>query len=519
MRSVFFSGLSLSLLTLGCQRNTPVAAPLSDHILVVITRNYDRPSREAASIVLDWKQITSRLPQLNSQGFSVIDQHFGKLLEAHLIDSDGNGRPDNLRVIYPFTSAEPQYTLMIKANPELKSSVEESVAVSDKRFKITYLTSYTAYAKNDSLSDWPQRIFKSSLNFYPDPSTFTIISPGEWTYEHGLFLSAGFELWQRTHRQDYLDYMKAWTNLFLTPEGRIKSSAYDRTQYRLDDILPGRLCIFLYQETGDQRYKVAADQLIDQLRDQPKTSDGGYWHKQIYPHQMWLDGIYMADIFSMQYANAFGDPQLFDESVRQIELISKHTKDPQTGLMYHGWDESRNPVWADSITGASPSFWGRAIGWYLMAVVDCLDYLPENHPERENLIMVFKDLSKSLARYQDEKTGLWFQVIDKGDRQGNWLETSCSAMFAYGFAKGFNKGLLDSSYRDRAGRAFDGIIKYYTYYDNDGNLYLNQTVKVGTLNMKVSKGDYDYYISSERRINDYKGLGALLYASLALSEE
>ena len=231
---------------------------------------------------------------------------------------------------------------------------------------------------------------------------------------------------------------------------------------------------------------------------------------------MWLDGIYMADIFSMQYGKMFNEPKWFDEASRQIQLISKHTLDPVTGLMYHGWDESRNSVWANPVTGASPAFWGRAIGWYFMAVIDCLDYLPESHPSRQSIIGIFRNLAASIAKYQDDNTKLWYQVIDKGDQPGNWIETSCSAMFAYGFAKGANKGLLDASYRQRAQDAFDALIRNYTWYDGNGNLYFDQTVKVGTLNPKVSKGDYEYYIGGEKRINDYKGLGALLYASLEM---
>lgn len=520
MRSLFFV-VVLLMMSLSCGQQSDPIEQASDHILVVIKRNYDRPPHETANVIIDWKEVTSRLPRLESSPFRVKDQHFDTELEATLIDTNADRRPDVLSILYPFDSSEPQFTLMIKEDPDAKPVVMETNAEqtrSDDRFELTFLQTYRAFTGMDSITDWPVKIFESSLAFYPDPAEFTIISPGQWTYEHGLFLGAGFQLWKRTNNSDYFDYIKSWIDLFLNEDGRIKASAYDVNQYRLDDILPGRLCLFLYQETGDDRYRVASEQLVDHLKHQPKTTEGGYWHKEIYPNQMWLDGVYMADIFTMHYAKTFNRPELFDEAVRQILLISNHTRDPRTGLMYHGWDESKNHVWADPATGTSPSFWGRAIGWYLMAIVDCLDYLPQDHPDREQLVGIFKDLAQSVARYQDEKSGLWFQVVDKGSEPGNWLETSCSAMFAYGFAKGHNRGLLDSSYRERAEDAFKSIISNYTYYDHNGNLYLDQTVKVGTLNMKVSKGDYAYYIRSERRINDYKGLGALLYAALALSE-
>lgn len=491
--------------------------PGADRMMVVVRRNYDRRGEEKAIVPIDWKEVTTRLPQLNHSGFELTDQHFRKTLEGQLLDTDGDGEADILSVTYPFASAEPQYTMMISAVPGAQPAIEEGTAEPDGRFVLTYLESYPSFASGDTIN-WPEKIFESSLNFYPNSQDFTIISPGAWTYEHGMFLNAGFELWQRTGRQKYFDYIKSWLDRFLTPEGTIREDEYDVTQYRLDDILPGRLCLFMFEATSDARYKTAADQLIHHLEHQPKTSEGGYWHKEIYPNQMWLDGIYMADVFSMQYAGVFNKPKWYDESVRQIELISKHTRDSTTGLMYHGWDESKNPVWADPVTGASPTFWSRAIGWYFMALADCLDYLPENHPQRPALTKLFSDLAASLARYQDDRSKLWYQVTDKGEAPDNWIETSASAMFVYGFAKGANNGWLDESYRQRAREAFDSIIRNYTWYDDAGNLYLDQTVKVGSLNIKASKGDYAYYVGGETRINDYKGLGALLYASLALSE-
>jgi len=491
--------------------------PDSDSILVVVRRNYERPRDETAVVAVDWSEVTKRLPQLDQSGFRVTDLHFRRPLESEPIDTNNDGTAEVLKITYPFPSAEPQYTMMISATSDAQPQVRQGTLEHDDRLSLTYLESYAAFAKGDTI-DWPSKIFESSLNFYPNPENFTIISPGSWTYEHGMFLNAGFELWKRTGRQEYFDYCKNWLDLFLLPEGTIRADAYDVTQYRLDDILPGRLCLFMYEETGDVRYKTAAEQLIDHLEHQPKTSEGGYWHKEIYPYQMWLDGIYMADVFSMQYATVFNKPEWYDEAALQIELISKHTRDTITGLMYHGWDESKNKVWADPVTGASPSFWSRAIGWYFMAVADCLEYLPENHKDRTEILILFQDLAASLARYQNEDSKLWYQVTDKGAQPDNWIETSSSAMFAYGFAKGANHGWLDTSYRQRAHDAFKAIVDNYTWYDDAGNLYLDQTVKVGTLNPKVSEGDYAYYIGGETRINDYKGLGALLYASLAISD-
>lgn len=490
-----------------------------DRILVTITRDYlPRPESENAVIVLDWSEIKKLLPVLKDRGIIITDQHFGKMLDAHLIDTDKDGKADKVLVDYPFTSKEPVYTMMIKADSKPVPKPVTSDAPEGSRFILTYLNSYDVFSKNDTITNWPQRIFESTLHAYPDPAMLSIFSPGEWTYEYGFFLNAGFELWQRNGKDDYYNYIKAWADRFLSEDGSIKESEYDVTKYRLDDILPGRLFIFLYQETGDEKYKKAAGQLRDHLAKQPRTKEGGYWHKQIYPHQMWLDGIYMADIFSMQYAAAFNEPQLFDEAAHQIKLIAGHTTDPATGLMYHGWDESKNPVWADSVKGTSSEFWARGMGWYLMALTECLEYLPKDHADRKEIISIFQNLSRSIAAYQDDETALWYQVVNKADHAGNWVETSASAMYAYAFAKGYNKGYLDKSYYERARKAFHSIIKNHCYFNDAGDLYLDQTVKVGTLNMEVSKGDYAYYISGERRINDFKGLSPLLYTSLELSE-
>ena len=189
-----------------------------------------------------------------------------------------------------------------------------------------------------------------------------------------------------------------------------------------------------------------------------------------------------------------------------------------TGLMFHGWDESKNKVWADPVRGTSPELWSRAIGWYAMALIECLDYLPAHHPERQNIQSIFQKLCASIRSFQDKKTSLWFQVTNKGHLEGNWIETSASAMFTYSFARGFHKGLLDKSYLDAAEKAYGSLMTNFAYTDHQGDIHLDQGVKVGTLNPKNSKGDYAYYISSERRLDDYKGLAAFLYASIELNK-
>jgi unsaturated rhamnogalacturonyl hydrolase len=231
---------------------------------------------------------------------------------------------------------------------------------------------------------------------------------------------------------------------------------------------------------------------------------------------MWLDGIYMADVFLLQYAGLYNQLKYRDEAVEQISLIYRHTRDSKTGLLYHGWDESINKIWANPKTGTSPEFWGRGLGWYMMALADVLDYLPENYSKRDSIVNIFKELSLSVSNFQDTSTGLWYQVVDKARVAGNWPESSCTAMFAYAFTKGYKKGFLDKKYFEQAQKAFNGLINNNIYFDNEGKIYLTGTVKVGTLNFKSSDGSFGYYISVDRRTNDFKGLAALLYLSMAL---
>jgi len=351
------------------------------------------------------------------------------------------------------------------------------------------------------------------MAFYPDPATLPIYAPGNYSYEYAFFMNAVLQRYEETKNEAYLGYVRKWADRFLDSHGMLDPRHYKVEEYRLDDILPGRVFLSLYKITSNEKYKGAVDQLKLQLTYQPRTSEGGYWHKQIYPNQMWLDGIYMADVFSMQYASTFNEPRLYTDAAKQIKLIWEHTFNPTKGLMYHGWDESYNKVWADPENGTSPEFWSRGIGWYMMAVLDCSDYLPIDHANRKEIGGMLKEVAKGVKNFQDKKTGLWYQVTDKGQMTGNWIETSASAMMAYAFAKGDRKGFFDRSYGVAARQAFTSLTKDYVFFDDEGRLYMDQTVKIGTLNVNTSKGDYNYYINTERRINDYKGLGALLYLS------
>jgi len=480
-------------------------------LLFTVKRNGEPVANEKATLVLDWNEVIKRLPAAKT-GITLTDWNFGKEVKAVFTDLNKDGVADQIIINYIFPSNDPVFTFYIQPS-SIKNEWSKEEFKIDPKFEITFLTS-SSQAK--IVKNWPDKIIESTMQFYPDATKLFINAPGKWNYEMGVFLSAMFIQSQKKNNDAYMQYVKRWADRFINAEGKIDAAYYDVKEYKLDDIIPGRPALFLFEKTKEAKYKSVADQLMDQLAHQPKTSDGGYWHKEIYPNQMWLDGIYMGDVFSTQYAKMFNQPAWYDEAVHQIKLIAQHNTNVETGLMYHGWDESKNKVWAHPEKGTSPSFWGRAIGWYMMALVDCLDYIPENHAERNDLIVIFQKLSKNLLKYQDPKSNLWYQVVDKGSEAGNWIETSCSAMFTYAYAKGFRKGYLDKTYQVASRKAFDSLIKNYVYFDDAGRLYLDQTVKVGTLNFKNSKGDYNYYVTSERRINDYKGLGALLFAAIEL---
>jgi unsaturated rhamnogalacturonyl hydrolase len=474
-------------------------------------------------IYLDWKTVSSRLKGVDKGNLLLTDFNNDKVLTHSLVDTDQNGTPEGVYFTIPFDrkipfdGIEPIRSFCLKEEASGSKVNTLNAMPSYDSLTIIYLTRADAYfAAHVKPEKWSELFSNSILSTYPDPATLEIFSPGKWSYTNGFFLNALSELYKKNSNPEYLNYIKKWVGLFVDEKGNIDSLEYKKKLFELDNILPGRLLLFLFQQTGEEKYAKAAGQLLDQMNNQPRTSDGGFWHKKVYTRQMWLDGIYMGDVFLAQYGSVFNKPQYLDEAAKQIELIYKHTMDPKTGLLYHGWDESKNKIWANPETGTSPEFWGRALGWYMMALVDVLDYLPANHPQRDKILQILKSLSASLARYQDNATGLWYQVVDKGQLPGNWFESSCTAMFAYAFAKGYTKGYLGNEYLQNAEKAFRGLIDNEMYFDDQGKLYLAGTVKVGTLNFKVSKGDYNYYIGTNRRINDFKGISAFIYLAFVL---
>ncbi|OFY63251.1 MAG: glycosyl hydrolase family 88 [Bacteroidetes bacterium RBG_13_43_22] len=313
----------------------------------------------------------------------------------------------------------------------------------------------------------------------------------------------------------YSKYMEDWVNYFIRTDGSVMD--YKIEEYNLDRIYPGRNVLTLYRRNPLPQYRIALDNFIEQMKTHPKTNVGGYWHKKIYPWQMWLDGIYMASTYMVQYAKEFNAPEWYDVAAFQVKIIYGKTLDPSTGLLMHAWDESRQQKWCNPETGQSLYPWSRATGWYLMAIIDILDYLPPDHPDRDDLITILQTTCDALLKVRDPESGIWYQVLNQGGREGNYLEGSGSAMFTYVFARGAKLGYLDEKYYDMANVSFDGILKELITVDENGMLTMHNIVGgCGLGGNPYRDGSYEYYINEKRVDNDTKGVAPFILAALEL---
>jgi len=333
-----------------------------------------------------------------------------------------------------------------------------------------------------------------------------------WNYEEGTALEGMDGVWAATKNPEYLRYIQHCVDRFVGSDGSIRS--YKPDDLSLDNILMGRQLLLLFRVTGEKRYALAADRLYRQLKQQSRIPEGGFWHKQRYPSQMWLDGLYMAGPFYAEYAATFHHPDDLNDVALQFELMEQHARDPKTGLLFHGWDESKQQRWADRTTGASPTLWSRAMGWYAMGLVDTLPYLPQDHPAHARLVAMLNRFAKAIVAQQDEN-GVWYQVTDKPRAKGNYEESSASAMFVYALAKGTREGWLPATYRVAADRGYKGLLKRFVTTDASGMLSLSDTADaVGLGGEPVYRdGSFAYYTGVHVVTNDARGLGALLLAS------
>jgi len=391
--------------------------------------------------------------------------------------------------------------------------------------------------------EWSRRLADSEMARRGDSLVWKPGGKAKWDYAAGLFTlsllklneavgqgtaaksssSSSSQAMDNTnpfpHVSACVDFAKQAIGSFISEAGQIQT--YDRNEFQLDSLNPGKTALALWRLTHEVRYRNAAFVLHFQLVSQPRTYDGGFWHKQRYTNQMWLDGIYMASPFYAECGKVFDETGDLNEAATQIRLIDQHTYDPDTGLNYHGWDADRIQAWANPDTGCSSNFWGRAEGWYAMALVDVLDYLPAHHPARPQIIAILQKTARGIVRWQDTQTGLWWQVLDQGNRPGNYREATASAMFVYALAKGINRGYLSRDYLPAAEKGYAGIIQKLIRPEGENRWSLTQCCSVAGLGGapgggKMRDGSFNYYIGEPVVNNDLKGVGPFILAGIEM---
>lgn len=386
------------------------------------------------------------------------------------------------------------------------TEVELRSKVGNKMKKIVSIVSLLI-AFNLNAQTPGERLAKTAMTIWKD-SLF-----GKWSYDLGVVLKGMEANWYRTGDATYFNYIQKQMDVFVQNDGSIKT--YKPDEFNIDHINNGKLLLLLYRVTEKEKYWKAAQLLRDQLKHHPRTNEGGFWHKKIYPYQMWLDGLYMGQPFYAEYAMLAHEDTAFNDVANQFIWMEKHARDTKTGLLYHGWDESKQQQWADKTTGTSPLFWARAMGWYATALVDALEFFPENQPKRKALIDILNRLVIAVEKQQDATTGLWKDILNYNgpDKEKNYFEASASSQFVYAISKGVRLGYLPANKISVAKKGYDGLVKNFIKEEN-GQTNLHGTVKVSGLGGKPYRdGSFAYYMSEPVIVNDPKGVGAFLLAA------
>ena len=369
----------------------------------------------------------------------------------------------------------------------------------------------------DNHKSWAVSMVESEMWRNPEAWQLDFQPKLKWDYCHGLELRAMLYVADKYNRDDIRRYAISYADTMVNEDGSIKK--YKITDYSLDRINSGKYLFDVYDITGEERYKKALDLLRSQFDKQPRNADGGFWHKKIYPHQVWLDGVYMGSPFLAEYALRYeeGEQQATDyaDVINQMVMASYRTYDPSSRLYRHACDVSRQMFWCDPISGQSQHCWGRALGWYAMAIVDNLELLPDNCPDRQKAVDILLHIAAQLERYADEESGLWYQVMDRSGDEGNYLESSASCMFTYALYKGVRIGVLPRHYLAVANKAWDGILERFIKTDDKGYIHITEVCAVAGLGGKNNRpGDYNYYINEMKRDNDAKAVGPFILAAL-----
>lgn len=344
---------------------------------------------------------------------------------------------------------------------------------------------------------------------------------GKWSYVMGIELEGMLDTYLKHGGKDIRDYLKRYPEQMIKEDGSVVGYKYE--DFNLDNVRTAHFIYRMFKKYPNKGEKVALATLYKQLVNQPRTDEGVYWHKQIYHDQVWLDGIFMGLPYRTMAAKYFVKDKAelqatYDDIVDQITMTDKRTYDEKTGLWKHAWDSKHGMFWADPQTGKSKHTWARALGWFAMAQIEILDYLPKKYERRQEVIDMLNRTLKACIRYQDEKSGVWYDVMDVTDSR-NYLESTASCMFSYCMLKGARLGYLDESFREAGIKAYRGIINNFIREDADGTISLTQCCSVSGLGPESSPkrdGSFEYYISEPIRDNDAKGIGPFLWATLEM---
>lgn len=378
----------------------------------------------------------------------------------------------------------------------------------------------TLESKNEAvISDqlkWSERMALSIMKRHPEAWQIDNQPVPKWDYKIGMILTAYEKIYKQTKEQKYFDYIKNYADVLIDKNGTFQK--FDPTDHNIDFINAGKILFNLYDTTKEEKYLVALKTLRKNFDDYPRTQSGGFWHKKIYPNQMWLDGLYMGQPFYARYTVEYEGGEKLEDVAHQFELLHKHSFDKKTGLYFHAWDESKQMPWANKDTGTAPHIWLRALGWYGMALVDALDYFPKNHPKQKELVQYLNELATAVSKYQDP-SGLWYQVPDLATREGNYLEASGSSMLVYALAKGAHKGYLPAKYEKVADKGFNGLITNLIKVDANGEIHITQVcASAGLGGNPYRDGSYEYYMSEKIKVDNSHGLGAFLLAAIELDK-
>ena len=389
-------------------------------------------------------------------------------------------------------------------------------------------------------SEW---LTYSEMQRVPKSFLLDFSTKPKWSYVMGIELEGMLDTYLTYGGEAIRQYCQEYTDTMINAKGDIRG--YDILDYNLDNIRTGHFVTRMYNLYPEPKNKIAINTMMKQLQNQPRTiADKVFWHKAIYAYQVWLDGIFMGLPFRCLTAATQLKPKeavkIYDDAVNQLKITYQRTLDPKTGLNRHAYDETREAFWSDNETGLSQHCWGRAQGWYSMALIEVLDALPEDYSRRgEVLDLLQKDLD-AVIKWEDAKTGTWYQVMDSPEREGNYLESTCTAMFAYVLLKAYNKGYLGEQYRDAGIKAYKGLIKNMIRVNADKTISLTNCCSVAGLgpaatpqvieamkkinpkgSVKENKrrdGSYAYYLDEPIRDNDAKGVGPFIWASLEIEK-